>query len=59
MNLRLVKRRELHGRYFALWKELTGWRLFLFYAAHYTVLFMVLGYFVFLPFYEEGKGFVW
>jgi len=56
MRIRLRKKWE---QYLALWKELTGWKLFLFYTLHYTALFLVLSYFVFSAFREAGKTFIW
>lgn len=45
--------------YLSLWRRLTGWRLFLFYVVHYTLLFALLRRIVFAPFINEGKSFVW
>lgn len=42
-----------------LWRELKGWKLFLFYTLHYTVLFFVLSYFVFAAFRETEKLLIW
>lgn len=46
-------------QYLAQWKALTGWKLFLFYALHYTLLFAILSHFVFSDFREAGKTFLW
>lgn len=46
-------------KYFDLWHELSGWKLFLFYALHYTLLFLILQYIVFFAFYEADKSFIW
>ncbi len=46
-------------RYSMLWEELTGWKLFLFYIVHYTILFIFLAQFIFLPFFSAEKGFIW
>ena len=46
-------------RYLSLWNSLKGWRLFLFYIAHYTVLFVILQRFIFAAFAETGKSFAW
>lgn len=56
-----VKTRLRTGRdkYMALWDHLGGWRSFLFFAAHYTLLFLVLSWFVFSPFREGGRTFIW
>lgn len=53
------KLQTLWNCYHTLWKELTGWRLFLFYILHYTLLFIVLSHFIFAPFDKAGKSFVW
>lgn len=45
--------------YFTLWKKLTGWKFFLFYIMHYTILFLILAQFIFLPYLEAEKGFIW
>ena len=42
-----------------LWRELKGWKLFLFYALHYTVLFLVLSFLVFTAFREAEKLLIW
>lgn len=44
--------------YLTLWKELTEWKLFLFYTLHYTFLFIVLSYFIFAPFSQAEKSFM-
>ena len=43
----------------ALWQRLSGWRLFLFYALHYTVLFAILCPFIFSAFRTGGKTLIW
>ncbi len=58
MDVVLMKK-KMQSMYVVLWKKLTGWRLFLFYAVHYTLLFVVLAHFVFMPFSEAGKDFIW
>jgi len=58
MDVVLLKK-KMQSMYVVLWKKLTGWRLFLFYAVHYTLLFVVLAHFVFMPFSEAGKDFIW
>lgn len=45
--------------YFALWSGLTGWKLFLFYTLHYTVLFLLLWHFLFAAFDEAEKTYFW
>lgn len=45
--------------YLAMWQELNGWRLFLFYALHYTVLFAVMWQLLFPVFAEVGNHFIW
>ena len=45
--------------YFDLWQSLTGWKLFVFYTLHYTLLFAVMCHFVFEPFREAEKLFIW
>ena len=45
--------------YLRLWKELTGVRFFLFYALHFTAIFAVLQYFVFMRITGSGMSFVW
>lgn len=55
-----VKRvHEALESYLSLWKKLKGRKLFLFYLAHYTVLFLLLQRLVFSDFYEAGKSFIW
>ena len=46
-------------RYTSLWSDLKGWKLFLFYALHYTVLFAIVQYAVFFKITNAGLGFVW
>lgn len=46
-------------QYFKLWAELTGWKLLLFYIVHFTILFLILAWFIFLPFLKAEKGFIW
>lgn len=45
-------------RYFALWRDLKGWKFGLFYTLHYTLLFLLLSRLVFAPYLAEGKSFV-
>ena len=45
--------------YARLWRDLTGRRAFLFTLLHFTLLFLALVFFVFSPFRENGKSFVW
>ncbi|SCW59743.1 Uncharacterized membrane protein YfhO [Ruminococcaceae bacterium YRB3002] len=45
--------------YLRLWRELTGIKMFLFYALHFTAIFAVLQYFVFLRITGSGMSFVW
>lgn len=45
--------------YFDLWNELSGWKLFLFYILHYTLLFMLLWEIVFSYYSEAGKTLMW
>lgn len=54
-----MKIRELGDEYLKLWKKLTGWRLFLFYTLHYTLLFFLLSGYIFEPFRETGTSFIW
>lgn len=51
--------RKGRNRYLALWKNLTGWKLFLLYTVHYTLLFALVSHYVFLPFEEAGKSLIW
>ncbi len=51
--------KQARENYLKLWKELTGWRLFVFYLLHYTVLFLFLQRWIFSDFYEAGKSFIW
>ncbi len=46
-------------RYFALWKEQSGWKLFLFFILHYTLFFIILQCILFSPFVDAGKTFIW
>lgn len=50
---------RLWNRYRALWIDLTGWRRFLLYILHYTLLFIVLSHFLFSDFKEANKTFIW
>lgn len=45
--------------YGALWRELKGWRLFVFYAMHYTLLFAGMRRLVFCAFAAQDRSFVW
>lgn len=47
------------SRYCALWHELSGWKLFLFYILHYTALFAILWPLLFSAFRETGKSYAW
>ena len=53
------KKSGLIQRYTALWTELSGKKLFLFYVLHYTIAFLILQRIVFAEFYEGGKLFLW
>lgn len=50
---------KLWSRYLDLWRSLTGWKLFLFYTLHYTVLFVLLWHFLFAAFDEAGNTYIW
>lgn len=50
---------QIGKKYFKLWSELTGWRLWFFYTLHYTVIFLLLQLCVFSDFYATGKTFIW
>jgi len=45
-------------KYCKLWNDLSGWKLFLFYALHYTLLFVLLQQIVFSEFYKTGKSLI-
>ena len=45
-------------RYHSLWRDLTKARLFLFYLLHFTILFIIVQFFVFKDFYIGGKSFI-
>ena len=45
-------------RYHSLWRDLTKARLFAFYLLHFTLLFIVVQFFVFNDFYISGKSFI-
>ena len=49
----------ISSAYRSLWRRLTGWRLFLFYAVHYTLLFAAIQHVIFSPFAELGRSFMW
>lgn len=51
--------KKIWTKYCDLWHNLSGWRLFLFYSLHYTLLFIILQYFVFAAFYKADKSFIW
>ena len=59
----LLRRKErwisTYQSYCSLWQRLKGWRLFLFQAAHYTLLFLIVWFLAFHVFPEAGKTFVW
>lgn len=50
---------SIWNKYLSLWRELTGWKLFLFYTLHYTMLFALLWHFLFAAFDEAGKTYIW
>ncbi len=50
--------RNVYQRYVDLWRRLTGWKRFLFYALHYTVLFALLWRWLYSDFYEANKSFI-
>lgn len=54
-----IGKQRLWGRYRALWQELSGWRLFLFYVLHYTLLFVLLRPLLFSAFNEAEKSLIW
>lgn len=54
-----IGKKSLWSRYLALWQSLSGWRLLLFYALHYTALFAVMWPILFSAFAENGKSFIW
>lgn len=63
-EMRMIKRVAavldgVSSGYMSLWRKLKGWRLFLFYIAHYTLLFAVLRHFMFLAFTALGRSFSW
>ena len=45
-------------RYRSLWRDLTKARLFAFYLLHFTLLFIIVQFFVFKDFYTNGKSFI-
>lgn len=47
------------NKYISKWRELSGFKLFLFYVLHYTLLFFLLKTIIFMPFAEAGKSFIW
>lgn len=51
--------KQLFRRYSGLWERLTGPRLFLFYALHYTLVFALLAPLIFRGYSQAGKSFVW
>ena len=51
--------RKIWDKYISLWGRLTGWRSFLFFAAHYTALFLIMSWFVFSDFREGDRTFIW
>lgn len=60
--MQLERKEKVEGirkKYLDLWSALSGWRLFLFYTLHYTLVFAVLQYFVFSEFYQTEKAFIW
>lgn len=58
-NRKRLTKSGIWNKYAALWRELTGRKLFLFYALHYTVLFALLWHFLFAAFDEAGKTYMW
>lgn len=53
------KTRRAWNKYIALWNSLKGWKLFVFYIVHYTIIFFLLIPFVFSAFRDAGKNFIW
>lgn len=49
----------IRQEYLGQWRNLSGWRGFLFYLLHYTVLFLFLQRLVFWAFYETDSTFIW
>ncbi len=54
-----IGKKRLWSRYLVLWHRLSGWRLFLFYTLHYTVLFIILCPILFTEFRNAGKSYIW
>lgn len=53
-----MNKKNIWRSYCKLWQELFGWKLFLFYILHYTVVFFLFGNFIFSFFIENGKSLV-
>ena len=49
---------QVGNAYLHLWRDLKGWKLFLFYLLHYTLLFLALQHFIFAMFAQAGKSLV-
>lgn len=50
---------KIRDSYKKLWSSLSGWKLFLFYALHYTLLFAVLWELLYAAFESSGKSYIW
>ena len=57
--MRVLSFKKIWAKYCSFWNELSGWKLFLFYALHYTLLFLILQRFVFSAFYIADRRFIW
>ena len=51
--------KRVWSKYCKLWHDLSGWKLFLFYTLHYSLLFVILQFFTFSAFYKYEKTFIW
>lgn len=51
--------KRIWGRYLELSKRLTGWKRFLFYLLHYTILFLITFWLSYSPFWRAEKSFIW
>lgn len=49
---------KMWDHYLNLWNKLTGWKLFFFYALHYTLLFAFLSLFVFSDYFKSETTFL-
>ena len=58
-KIRKIRNKSLGSRYLTFWQNLSGWRLFLFYAMHYTMLFMLICPWIFASYKEAGKTLIW